>query len=317
MRAITTELPPFALLFPGQGGQFPGMGRGWHEHSARARALFAQAEELTGMPIRRLCFDAAPGELGRTRVIQPCVFVAGLAGQAALEEELEAAGLLGGPRFVAGHSLGHFAALVACGALSFPAALELVCARGELMAAADPGGMATVIGIGHERVAEICAGIESGDAVVVAAVNAPDQTVISGAEPALEQALARAREAGAARVVRLAIDVPAHSPAMAGAQAELARRIERLEFATPRLPVVLNSAARPTRSAAEIRTELVAHMCAPVRWWQSLQAMLAAGARPLVETGPGRSLGKRSAEALGAGVVRCLGRTRPAGALLG
>jgi [acyl-carrier-protein] S-malonyltransferase len=315
VRATPGELPPYALLFPGQGGQFPGMGRGWHERSGRAREVFEHAETLTGMPIRRLCFDAPRAELGRTQITQPCVFVASLAGLAALAEELEATGQRTQPRFVAGHSLGHFAALVACGALPFASALELVCARGELMAAADPGGMATVIGLEHERVEEICATV-SGGAVVVAAVNAPDQTVISGAHAALGEALVLVRGAGAARVVRLPIDVPAHSPAMAAAQTQLAHRIDRLDFSVPRLPVVLNSAARPTSSAAEICAELKSHMCAPVRWWQSLQTMLGAGTRLLVETGPGRSLGKRSSEALGANVVRCLGRSRPAGPLL-
>lgn len=300
----------YALLFPGQGGQFPGMGWGWHRRSQRVRTLFAEAERISGIPIRRLCFDGTREELASTEVTQPCVFVVGLAGVTVLEEELEAAGNSLSPRCVAGHSLGQFTALVAAGSLAFESGLGLVCARAGMMAAADGGGMAAVLGLEPDCVRELCSRV-AGSAVVVAAVNGPTHTVVSGERAALSEVVAIAREEGAERVVPLPISVAAHSPAMAVAQSAFAARVAELELREPRVPVVLNGDPRPTRSRRRIRADLEDHMCASVQWWPSLQAMLAVGVEWLLEVGPGRSLARAAREATVQGAtVLCLGRER-------
>lgn len=297
-----------ALLFPGQGNQFTGMGWGWYRRSQRARSLFARAERLSGLPVRRLCFDGSRDELARTEVTQPCVMVASLAGATVLEEELGAAGRRLRPQLVAGHSLGQFTALVFAGSVSFDEALELVCLRARLMAEAGGGGMATILGLEVDRVRELCAAL-AGPGVVVASVNGPDHTVVSGGDAALAEAVEAARAAGATRVIPLPISIAAHSPAMDAAQAAFAPAVAALELGEPRVPVVLNGDARPTRSAAAIRAELEGHMCAPVQWWASVQAMVAAGVEQVVEIGPGRSLTKELCASLPASVF-CLGRSR-------
>jgi [acyl-carrier-protein] S-malonyltransferase len=298
----------YALLFPGQGGQFPGMAWGWHRRSRRVRSLFARAERVTGMPLRRLCFEGTREELSSTEVTQPCVFLVGLAGAAVLEEELEEGGAAG-PRFVAGHSLGQFTALAAAGALDLESALELVCVRAQLMAAAAGGGMAAVLGLAPPRVGELCAAI-AGEDVVVAAVNGPTHTVVSGERAALGRVAAAAGEAGATRVIELPISVAAHSPQMAGAEAAFAARVAELDLNEPAVPIVLNGDSRPTRSAACIRAELASHMCACVQWWSSLRAMLGAGVELLLEVGPGRSLARELDQWLAPASVVCLGRER-------
>jgi [acyl-carrier-protein] S-malonyltransferase len=297
-----------ALLFPGQGNQFTGMGWGWYRRSQRARTLFARAERVSGLPVRRLCFDGTRDELARTEVTQPCVLVASLAGATVLEEELGAGGRRLRPQLVAGHSLGQLTALVFAGSLSFDRALELVCLRARLMAEAGGGGMATILGLAVERVRGLCAAA-SGSAVVVASVNGPDHTVVSGEREALAAVGEAARAAGATRVIPLPISIAAHSPAMEGAQAAFAAAVAALELREPRLPVVLNGDARATRSVAAIRAELEGHMCAPVRWWDSVQAIVAAGVEEVVEIGPGRSLTKELCDSLPASVF-CLGRSR-------
>jgi [acyl-carrier-protein] S-malonyltransferase len=303
---------PYALLFPGQGNQYPGMGLRAYGRSRRARAMFDEAERIAGMPIRRLCFEASRAELARTQVTQPCLLVASLAAVAALEEELEIAGSRLAPRFAAGHSLGHYAALVAAGAASFAGVLELVCVRAELMAATGDGAMASIVGLGPEQVTDICVAV-TGSVVVMAAVNGPCHTVVSGERVALAAVLDAARDAGAARTVVLPVSVAAHTPTMSGAQRELASHIEALDLAPPRFALVLNGTARPTRSTAEIRTELELHTCATVMWWPSVQTMLALGVRLLVDTGPGRVLTRSLGAALGESAV--IGLEQPGAAL--
>jgi [acyl-carrier-protein] S-malonyltransferase len=304
---------PYALLFPGQGGQYPGMGLRAHARSRRARTVFVEAERIAGMPIRRLCFEGSRVELERTEVTQPCLIAASLAAVAALEEELEAAGSRLEPHLLAGHSLGHYAALVAAGAASLAGVLELVCVRAALMAAAgDDGAMASIVGLRPAQVSEICAAA-TGGRVVVAAVNGPRHTVVAGARSAVDAALDAARAAGAARLVRLPVSVAAHTPAMAGAQRALAAHVDALELTQPRFALVLNGSARATRSSAEIRAELKLHTCATVMWWPSVRTMLALGVRLLVDTGPGRGLARSLAATLGEDAVT--GLERPGTAL--
>jgi [acyl-carrier-protein] S-malonyltransferase len=303
----------YAFMFPGQGNQYPGMGWRACQRSRRARALFAEAESLTGMPIRRLCFEGSRAELACTQVTQPCQLVASLAAVAALGEELEAAGRELRPRYLAGHSLGHYSALVAASALPFATALELVCARGDLMASVTGGGMATVVGLSEEQVLAAC---DQHSDVVVAAINGPDHTVISGPSRSLARVSRILRDTGATRVVPLPIGIPAHSPLMADAQAALAPCIASARLTPPRFPVVLNSTGCPTRSVAGIRSDLAAHMCTPVRWWPSVQRILASDIRLLIDTGPGRTLAKTLGPTVGRGVIADLEQLGAVAALL-
>jgi [acyl-carrier-protein] S-malonyltransferase len=304
------EPSTYALLFPGQGSQFPGMGWGWHRGSSRARGLFERAERLTGIPIRRLCFEGTRAELVRTEVTQPCVLVVGLAGVAVLEERLAARGLPLEPRFLAGHSLGQFTALIAAGALGFEEGLGAVCERAALMAKAGKGGtMGGVLGMDPGRVARLCASA-GGRSVTIAAVNGPEHVVVSGEREAIGAVLRTARAAGAERTIELPISVAAHSPAMTGAQVAFAPRVASLGLRRPRVPVVLNGTGKAAVSPREIRAELDGHICAEVRWWPSLRTMVAAGVELLVEVGPGRTFGKALEPAMAPASVVCLERGR-------
>lgn len=282
-----------ALLFPGQGAQFLGMGQRWYDQSPAAREVFETAEEVSGLPVRRLCFTMSRQEQARTDLTQPCVFVASLACLVGLREELARRGAPDTIVAVAGHSLGHFAALVAAGVLDLPSGLALVRGRGEIMRAAGlrrPGGMATIVGLPVATVGDLIAAADPGQ-VGIAAVNGPDQVVVSGTVAGLERLADRAAGAGAERVVRLAIGVAAHSPLMAEAAEEFATELAAVRLEPARVPVALNTTAELTSDPAEIRADLGRHMTSPVLWWRSVERIRAAGAR-LVDVGPGRTLSR-------------------------
>ncbi|SCG59238.1 ACP S-malonyltransferase [Micromonospora halophytica] len=310
--------PRYALLFPGQGAQFPGMAERFHDRSPTVRDLFDTAERQTGLPLRQICFHTDRIDQARTDWNQPAVFLAGLAGWYALTEEWERRGVTNPPVCVAGHSLGHFTALAAAGALSTPDALELVRRRGELMHAASlasGGAMATLVGLAESTVARLVR--EADDrAVSVAAVNGPDQVVVSGADSAVEKVMDRALHAGAERVVRLAIALAAHSPLMASAAAQFAPLVSAAALREPRTPVLLNTTGHASRDVAEIRADLHRHMLAPVQWWRCLQTARDAGVELLVDGGPGRTLSKVMRRDLPAGAVHSLDHPRGAEALL-
>jgi [acyl-carrier-protein] S-malonyltransferase len=287
-----------AFLFPGQGAQFPGMAQRWYETSAAVRDLFALAEEQTGLPLRGICFTVQRDVQARTDWTQPAVLVASIAGWYALRDLFRERGADLAPAYVAGHSLGHFTALVATGVLDLVDALRVVHRRGQLMSGAArerPGAMATVIGLPAETSASWLDGggmATQGGTVVVAAVNGPDQVVISGDSAAVRQTLIRAEQAGASRVVPLAIGVAAHSPLMAEANRAFAMEVAALTLTAPRIPVVLNTTGRPTGDVDEIRTDLLHHMVRPVLWWDSVSRARAGGVARLVDVGPGRTLRK-------------------------
>ncbi|WP_431912897.1 ACP S-malonyltransferase [Micromonospora carbonacea] len=310
--------PRYALLFPGQGAQFPGMAQRFHDASPAVRDLFDLAESRTGLPLREICFHTERTDQARTDWNQPAVFLAGLAGWYALVEQAARCGAEHPPVCVAGHSLGHFTALAAAGALSAPAALDLVARRGELMhraSLAADGAMATLIGLSEPTVADLVRAA-GDDAVSVAAVNGPDQVVVSGAAPAVAAVSQRAVAAGAERVVPLAIALAAHSPLMAPADAGFAPLVAAADLREPRVPVVLNTTGRASRDVAEIRADLHRHMLAPVRWWQCLATARDAGADLLVDAGPGRTLSKVLRRDLPADAVHSLDHPRGLEALL-
>jgi [acyl-carrier-protein] S-malonyltransferase len=282
-----------AIVFPGQGSQFVGMGRALAEASAAARGVFDRADAALGAPLSALCFEGPADRLEDTFNAQPAILTASIAAWEALQERATGIGERVAPVVVAGHSLGQFTALVAAGSLDFAEALRLVRERGRLMKEAGkerPGGMAAVLGLDAAALEAVCAEARSEGVVVVANDNCPGQTVISGELGALARASELARARGAKRVARLPISIASHSPLMAHASTRLADLIGGIPLRAPRLPIVANTSGRPLTTVEEIRAELAHHVERPVQWTRSVQSMIDAGAETFVEVGPGQVL---------------------------
>lgn len=272
-----------AYVFPGQGSQFPGMARELFDSSPQGKALFERANDILGFRITDIMFEGSADDLMATRVTQPAIFL----------HSVVLARCYDGfaPDMVAGHSLGEFSALAAAGAIRFDDALRLVSIRATQMQACCekvPGTMAAVIGLPSEKVEEIC---NSCDGLVIPAnYNCDGQVVISGEETAVEQACAKAKEAGAKRALPLPVSGAFHSPLMEPARFELGKAIEATEIVAPRCPVYQNVTALPTMDPAQIKKNLLAQLTSPVRWTQSVKNMLADGADYFMEIGPGTVL---------------------------
>ncbi len=273
-----------AYVFPGQGAQFSGMGKDLYENSATARELFAKANDVLGFDIMKIMFEGSDEELKQTKVTQPAIFLHSTILAACLGEDFK-------PDMVAGHSLGEFSALVANKTLNFEDGLKLVYQRALAMQKAcekEPSTMAAILGLEDTTVEEVCASI---DGVVVAAnYNCPGQLVISGAFPAVEAACAKLTEAGAKRAMILQVGGAFHSPLMEPAREELAAAIEATTFSQPTCPVYQNVTASAVTDPSEIKKNLVAQLTAPVKWTQTMNAMIADGASEVVEVGPGKVL---------------------------
>lgn len=279
------------FVFPGQGSQFPGMGRDLADAHPAARGIFAEADEALGLSISRLCFEGPESELQLTANAQPAILTASIAALRVVEE----AGFR--PGAVAGHSLGEYAALVAAGSLSFVDAVRLVRQRGLYMQEAVPvgrGAMAAIMGIDRDMLEAICreasSGAAEGDGVWPANLNAPGQTVLSGSSAAVDAAIEMAKARGAKRAIRLAVSAPFHCPLMAPAARRLAVDLARTTFADPGVPVVTNVDAAPAASGAAARSALERQVTAPVRWEESVRALSRIGARRAFEVGPGKVL---------------------------
>ena len=280
-----------ALLFSPQGSQSVGMGRELAVNSPAAAAVFREADEALGWAVSTLAWEGPEDELNDTRQTQPCLVTTSIACLRALEEKLYGMGETVSPAFVAGHSVGEYAALVAAGALSLAGAVRLVARRSDLMADARvSGGMVAVIGLDREAVATIVSGLGLGADLVVANDNAPGQVVISGTPDALTAAAAPLRAAGARRSIPLNVSGPFHSPHMAGLGAELARALATADWHDAEPPVVSNVSGEPVRDAAEIRDLLARQVHSPVEWVRSVQRMAADGVDTFVECGPGKAL---------------------------
>lgn len=295
-----------AYLFPGQGSQFVGMGRDLYDAYPAARALFDEADAVLGVPLSRLCFEGPEAELKETQNTQPAIFVHSVAA-------LRVAGLepTGADCVAAGHSLGEYSAYVAAGAIGFADALRLVRRRGELMSQAGkerPGTMAAILGLSAEQVEAELANLGPSAGLVRAAnFNSPGQVVISGEVPAVERAMEALKALGAKRAIRLEVAGAFHSPLMESAAGGLGRMLAETTIETPRCDVVANESARVVGEPGEIRASLARQLLAPVRWEQSVQAMLALGVTHWLEIGPGKVL---------AGLVRAISReseARPLG----
>ena len=283
-----------AFLFPGQGSQFVGMAADLYDRFPEARDVIDEADRHLDLPLKERMFgDGGDAEeeksaLTQTDVTQPALYVHSLAAFAVLKSKEE-------PDMAAGHSLGEYSALAACGALDFLDGLRLVRLRGQLMARAGeerPGAMAAVLGIEPDDLERICAEVTDGGEGVVqcANFNAPGQIVISGDGEAVVRAGEAAKEAGARRVLALPVSGAFHSPLMEYARAGLGEALEKAEISTPRCPVYLNVTATPTTDPDEIRRRLLDQLTAPVRWSQSLEAMRDDGATRFVAVGAGNVL---------------------------
>lgn len=274
-----------AIVFPGQGAQFTGMGKDLYESSEEAKAMFEKANEILGYRITDIMFEGTDEELKQTKVTQPAVFL----------HSVILAKVLGlQPDMTAGHSLGEFSALVVAGALSFEDGLKLVYQRATAMqkaCEAAPSTMAAIIGLPDETVEQICSEVsEPGNEVVGANYNCPGQIVISGNIEAVNTACEKLKAAGAKRALPLKVGGAFHSPLMQPAKDELQQAIEATEFHTPSCPVYQNVDAQAHTDAAEIKQNLIAQLTASVRWTQEVQNMIAAGATEFTECGPGKAL---------------------------
>ena len=278
-----------AVVMPGQGSQFVGMGRDLAVADARAMELFERADAVLDVPLSQICWEGPVEELTRTENAQPAILLHSFIVWSLLSDEVRAAVTVG-----AGHSLGEFTSYVAAGSLSLDDGLRLVRRRGELMARSGDeraGTMAAVIGLDPEAVQAACASVSvEGCVVVPANYNAPGQIVISGDVAAVESAMTAATELGARKVIPLSVSGAFHSPLMESARSGLAEAIADVELADPTFPVVANASATEVRTAAEARARLVEQLTSPVRWVESVETIAASDPDLWIELGPGRVL---------------------------
>jgi len=280
-----------AFIFPGQGSQFPGMGKEYYDNSAFAKRLFEQANDVLGFRISDIMLNGSEADLKQTNVTQPAVFLHSIIAYKSIDSSTGS----GHPDMVAGHSLGEFSALVANGTISFDDALQLVAIRANAMQKAceiTPSTMAAVLNLADEKVEAICVEVqnETGEVVVPANYNCPGQLVISGTVKGIDIACERMKAAGAKRALVLPVGGAFHSPLMLPAKEQLAAAIEATKFHLPTCSVYQNVVGKGVIDREEIKQNLIDQLTGPVRWTQSVQAMIADGASKFTEAGPGKVL---------------------------
>jgi [acyl-carrier-protein] S-malonyltransferase len=276
-----------AFVFPGQGAQFPGMGKSYYDNSSFSKRIFEQANDILGFRISDVMFNGSEEDLKQTNITQPAIFLHSIIAFKSIESAR--------PEMVAGHSLGEFSALVANGTLSFENGLQLVSIRAQAMQKAceeNPSTMAAVLGLEDQKVIDICSEIqnETSEIVVPANFNCPGQLVISGSIKGVEIACERLKEAGAKRALILPVGGAFHSPLMEPAKKELKNAIESTIFHTPSCPVYQNFVAKGIIDRDEIKQNLINQLTGAVKWTQCVQSMVADGATRFTECGPGKVL---------------------------
>ena len=272
-----------AYIFPGQGAQFPGMGKDLYERYEVVRSLFHHANEVLGFIITDIMFDGTDEDLRQTRVTQPAIFL----------HSVILSGIINdfNPAMVAGHSLGEFSALVANGVLSFDDGLQLVYQRAMAMqraCEAEPSAMAAIIGLEDQVVEEVCSAID--EIVIPANYNSPGQIVISGSIKGVDMAIEELSAKGAKKAIKLNVGGAFHSTLMESAKLDLEKAIKSTKFNNPLCPVYQNVDAEPTTDPAQIKANLIAQLTSPVRWTQTVRNMIRDGADEFIEVGPGKVL---------------------------
>jgi [acyl-carrier-protein] S-malonyltransferase len=273
-----------AYIFPGQGAQFPGMGKDLFDQSDEAKALFNSANKILGFDITKIMFEGDPEDLKQTKVTQPAIFLHSVILAKCLSNKFN-------PDMVAGHSLGEFSALVANSTLDFESGLKLVAQRAVAMQKAceiSEGTMAAVLGLENEIVESTCK--EINGIVVAANYNCPGQLVVSGEIEPIHKACELMKDKGARRALVLPVGGAFHSPLMEPAREELANAIENTKFNTPSCPIYQNVPAIAVSNVNTIKKNLIAQLTAPVKWTQSVESMIKDGATDFIEVGPGNVL---------------------------
>ncbi|PKP04633.1 MAG: [acyl-carrier-protein] S-malonyltransferase [Bacteroidetes bacterium HGW-Bacteroidetes-6] len=274
-----------AFVFPGQGAQFPGMGKDMYDRFPMAKEMFEEANRILGFNITDIMFQGTEEDLRQTKVTQPAIFLHSVILAKCMGDNFK-------PDMTAGHSLGEFSALTAAGALSFEDGLRLVYARAMAMqkaCEAQPSTMAAILGLDDDKVEEVLGSI-TDEVVVPANYNSPGQLVISGSVPGIDKACEALKAAGAKRALPLKVGGAFHSPLMEPARVELAAAIANTDIKTPLCPVYQNVTGKPFTEPAQIKENLIAQLTSPVRWTQTVQNMVADGATDFIEVGPGNVL---------------------------
>ena len=273
-----------AYVFPGQGSQFPGMGKSLYDTNEKAKQLFEEANDILGFRISDIMFSGTETDLKQTNVTQPAIFIHSVALFKTMMHSV--------PDMVAGHSLGEFSALVANETLTFEDALQIVSVRARAMQSAceiNPSGMAAILGLPDVRASEICASI-TDEIVVPANFNCPGQVVISGSNKGIEKACLLMKEAGAKRALVLPVGGAFHSPLMEPAKNELNDAIDTANFSKPVCPVYQNVVACAIIDPMQIKINLIQQLTGPVRWTDTIESMINDGATHFTEVGPGKVL---------------------------
>jgi len=273
-----------AYVFPGQGSQFPGMGRYLFDRFEIAKEIFLASDEILGFDLSKILLEGTKEDLQQTRVTQPAIYVHSVITSKVMGNGFQ-------PDALAGHSLGEFSALTAAGSIDFESGLKLVSQRAEAMQKAcnlSKGTMAAVLGLEDRVVEEICE--QNSEVVVAANYNCPRQLVISGSIDGITSACEALKAAGAKRALVLPVGGAFHSPLMEPARSELANAIDGTNFSTPLCPIYQNTSARAETNPIEIQKNLIAQLTAPVKWTQIVNAMIFEGIREFVEVGPGEVL---------------------------
>jgi [acyl-carrier-protein] S-malonyltransferase len=274
-----------AFIFPGQGSQYVGMGKDLYEKYSAARTVFDEFNLILGKNLSEICFEGNEEDLKQTINSQPAILAVSMAAYEAFKAKSNIV-----PDFLAGHSLGEYAALYASGVINRSEIIKLVQKRAELMNEAQPGSMSAILGMDEDKIQQMIQEASSEGTICAANYNTPDQTVISGETKAVEKANELAKEMGAKRVIPLAVSGAFHSPLMKPVADKFARFVNNTNVNDGNIPVVTNVDANPTIDKAEFSSKMVKQIYSSVYWKQTINFMVEQGVDTFIEIGPGKVL---------------------------